>query len=80
MGRERLSKVAARSALIGTIMLFLGGTDSLAVDEHMAALGVSALVEPVKAPNFILRDLHGRTVNFEEFRGKVVQLNFWATW
>lgn len=35
--------------------------------------------EPAR-PSFALRDLRGRTVKLESFRGKVVLLNFWATW
>jgi len=33
-----------------------------------------------EAPNFRLRDLQGRTMSLSQFRGKVVLLNFWATW
>jgi peroxiredoxin len=33
-----------------------------------------------KAPEFSLKDLSGRSVVFSSFRGKVVLLNFWATW
>ncbi len=40
--------------------------------------------EPVavgkKAPQFSLPDLDGAMVNLDDFRGKVVFLNFWATW
>lgn len=32
------------------------------------------------APNFQLRDLDGRFVALSDLRGKVVLLNFWATW
>lgn len=32
------------------------------------------------APSFQLPTLDGRTVRLEEFRGKVLFLNFWATW
>jgi len=32
------------------------------------------------APNFSLTDAAGRQVKLSEFRGKVVLLNFWATW
>lgn len=32
------------------------------------------------APGFTLKDLHGVEVSLKEFRGKVVLLNFWATW
>ncbi len=32
------------------------------------------------APDFHLADLGGRTVALSDYRGKVVLLNFWATW
>ncbi len=32
------------------------------------------------APNFELRDADGRLVRLSDYRGKVVLLNFWATW
>lgn len=40
-------------------------------------------IEPVKetlAPDFLLKDLNGNSVRLGDFRGKVVLLNFWATW
>ena len=33
-----------------------------------------------RAPDFTRQDLHGHTVRLAGFRGKVVLLNFWATW
>jgi peroxiredoxin len=33
-----------------------------------------------EAPNFALRDLTGKVMRLSQFRGKVVLLNFWATW
>lgn len=39
------------------------------------------LVKPGElAPDFRLRDMDGRMVSLSDFRGKVVLLNFWATW
>jgi cytochrome c biogenesis protein CcmG, thiol:disulfide interchange protein DsbE len=32
------------------------------------------------APSFALKDLRGKTVRLEDYRGKIVLLNFWATW
>ena len=33
-----------------------------------------------KAPSISLKDLNGKTVKLSDFKGKVVLLNFWATW
>ncbi|MDA8106701.1 MAG: TlpA disulfide reductase family protein [Nitrospiraceae bacterium] len=33
-----------------------------------------------KAPDFALKDLRGNTVRLSGLKGKVVLLNFWATW
>ena len=35
---------------------------------------------PRSAPPVVLKDLKGRTVRLTDFKGKVVLLNFWATW
>jgi len=32
------------------------------------------------APDFTLKDLNGNRVSLSDFKGKVVVLNFWATW
>ena len=32
------------------------------------------------APDFSLKDLSGQTVTLEQYRGKVVLVDFWATW
>ncbi len=32
------------------------------------------------APNFALKDVDGKTVHLSDYKGKVVLLDFWATW
>ena len=34
----------------------------------------------ISAPDFSLSDLSGRLISLEQYRGKVVILDFWATW
>jgi len=36
--------------------------------------------EPEAAPGFALKDLSGKELKLEDYRGKVILLNFWATW
>ena len=63
---------------------------SLVVALALALAGCS-LTDPVEvrlkpeknrklAPQFTLKDANGGNVKFSDFRGKVVLLNFWATW
>lgn len=40
----------------------------------------SVLGQKTVAPQFALKDLNGRTVRLSNYRGKVVLINFWATW
>ena len=39
-----------------------------------------APIEGARAPNFALSDLNGEEWILSALRGKVVLLNFWATW
>ena len=43
-----------------------------------SSVGNDVTLEP--APDFELKSLDGRTVKLSDFHGKVVVLNFWATW
>lgn len=56
-----------------TIACF-GCASGLAYPPHASA------AEHEKAPDFSLKDLEGRTVSLSSLKGKVVLLNFWATW
>jgi thiol-disulfide isomerase/thioredoxin len=41
---------------------------------------IRLLRDPVPVPPFMARDLDGRSVSPEQWRGKVTLVNFWATW
>lgn len=43
-------------------------------------LSNSVTANDKKAPQFELKDLNGKTVKLSDFKGKVVFINFWATW
>lgn len=73
-------------SMIGAAMMFgaFAVADAHGVDS-LRTLSPLAVVERVpqvneEAPNFLLKDSQGFNVTLDQFRGKVVLLNFWATW
>ena len=73
-----------RTWLVSTIMVVAIGQSVLSV---LAERGVTApaaqrgiIKTGDEAPNFRLRDMKGEMVALSDLRGKVILLNFWATW
>ena len=66
--------------IVAMLMVTLVGIGGAAAPDILpvAERNVVKLGEP--APNFRLRDLNGHSVSLSDLRGKVVLLNFWATW
>jgi len=52
-----------------------GATTAAAAAARPALLGAGAI-----APDFVMQDVTGREVRLSDFKGKVVILDFWATW
>lgn len=76
-----------RLRLIGTaltLVVFLSGANGASpfFDKRVGDLATQRiLVKPGDAaPNFQLRDLDGKVISLSDFLGKVVLVNFWATW
>lgn len=46
----------------------------------LLALSASAFAADARARDFKLQDLQGKTVSLSSFKGKIVVLNFWASW
>jgi peroxiredoxin len=56
------------------------GDQSRAETHFMEALAIIRFDPKIEAQNFILDDLNGHKVSLADQRGKIVFLNFWATW
>lgn len=73
---------ATRLVVLAALLLALLGTYGerwgLSGIGQSGATGVARVGE--QAPPFTARSLDGGTVSLEDFRGRVVVLNFWATW
>jgi len=77
-GATKPEKVVAASEYQKTTYYFCSKKCQEAFDADPAAFQPPALPRP--APNFALKNLTGETVALEKHRGKVVLLDFWATW
>ncbi len=64
-----------------TFALDLPGSEDLAISFDIDT-GTATIDsrEPYMAPPFVAQDLEGNEVSLEDFRGKLVIVNFWATW
>ena len=66
--------VAAASAAIALLLASCSRPSSLPTGE------IKSEGQRKPAPNFSLKDSDGGAVNLADYRGKVVLVNFWATW
>ena len=64
--------------LAGVVAVVILSTSSLRSSPHAADLTVATERKP--APSFTLKDQNGEPLVLSSYRGKVVLLNFWATW
>jgi peroxiredoxin len=72
---------SALSASLALAVLLSGCVPiSRSENEDKPARPVKADAERKAAPSFSLKDADGRTVTLADYKGKVVLLNFWATW
>jgi peroxiredoxin len=67
-----------RAVAAGAAAVFLLTGCATSPSAHAAAL------KPAKdrkaAPDFVLKDVNGKPLKLSDYKGKVVLLNFWATW
>jgi peroxiredoxin len=69
--------IVAMSLCVIAACVALGGASA---QDKLPVAGRHAVKLGEPAPDFQLQDLDGRFVKLSDLRGKVVLLNFWATW
>ncbi len=62
------------------VLLLLAAAKAAASEDYFKHFGVSRPEVRVEAPAFTLKSLNGSLTNLKELKGKVVVLNFWASW
>ena len=80
--RARWISMLAVAAAIALLMLPADEAHSLLVPAEVeAAAGAACDKDAKMAPlNYTLKDMNGVDVKLSSFKGKVILLNFWATW
>jgi len=61
------------------LVLFLLGNAPM-VTAQFSEAGAQKLRVAVDAPDFTLKELSGGKISLKELRGKIILLNFFATW
>jgi thiol-disulfide isomerase/thioredoxin len=62
-----------------TATVEVGGFDPSCITTAICSTKIIRRQEVI-APQFALKDVNGRTVRLSDYKGKVVLINFWATW
>lgn len=74
--RKLFSATLLMTALIASVLV----SPVWAHQQAFENMGITKPRNEKSAPNFSLQDIKGNQVSLEDFRGKPILLNFWATW
>ena len=66
-------------AIVFFLMLLLPSNPRV-VNAQFTEAGVQKLRVAVDAPDFTLKEIGGGKISLKELRGKIILLNFFATW
>ena len=72
-----------RSGIWLVCLVLVGGfhsADLLEAADLFAALDLQPMQPPMEAVSFTTEALDGKRVSLRDFRGRIVLLNFWASW
>jgi peroxiredoxin len=75
-----------QASLLSLAMALTACSSAPAPEAHVPDVSLTqdstlkAGAERMPAPEFALKDVNGATVKMADYKGKVVLLNFWATW
>ena len=80
MQRRKMRAGLAVAGLACLLLLGFRGPD-LAWSQGGGSTSVfQPYAKPLPLPDFSLEDLQGKAVQIQTFKGKVILLNFWASW
>ncbi len=78
---KSLAIIGIALAMTAGVVMTRGFSSQSEAVRAVPVAGQRVIVKPGEpAPNFQLRDMNGRLVSLSDLRGRVILLNFWATW
>mgnify|MGYP001825639440 CR=1 FL=1 len=78
--RPQISNRSNRLVSLCLVLAVAGLPAALTAQEPELSHALAPVVPPVTAPGFSLADMDGESHALADYRGKVILLNFWATW
>jgi peroxiredoxin len=78
-----IAAVAAVGAGVLTVSALMGPSHSVVVDQPGGSAGTGKVACKADKPanlNFTVKDMNGASVRLADHKGKVILINFWATW
>jgi cytochrome c biogenesis protein CcmG/thiol:disulfide interchange protein DsbE len=74
-------KVFLRSlSLVFILLVSLAFTAEGREDDLFSRIRINPIKGDKRVPDFSLKDLTGKKVEIKQYKGKIIFLNFWATW
>lgn len=72
--------IVAILVALGCVAWYLSNQDALPVNQSPARFKALDAMEKEGVPDFELKRIDGTPLKLSDFRGKIVILNFWASW
>ena len=77
---SKMKRITTLLTIFGIWAILAPWGSLYAADDLMKAAGVMRFLEGQRASDFAIEDLEGNRVRLNDHRGKVVLVDFWATW
>ena len=74
------NNIMYKNAFVFVSLLLLTSASHAAWEQPELGHELTALPAAIAAPDFTLTDMDDETHRLADYRGKVILLNFWATW
>lgn len=69
-----------KKSLIFAVVMLISAIGGYSLQRYMNDQNTGSVAERVSRPDFAMQDLEGNKRNISDWDGKVILLNFWATW